>query len=141
MNFIKNPMTTIANSAEINRLKDKRKVLQEELNQVSLLSSQYDEQIILKTEIDNAMTANTIILSTLGTIFTKNNIKFDIEYDEFISNNQDKNIIAYKNLYDKIILSNKSIDEMIKHIEKNLQVKKEIYEDKKTELTNKINNI
>lgn len=141
MNFLKNPVKSISNAAEINKLKDIRTKLNDEKTKLTTLCAQYDEQKSLREKIEKNQMDNNDTLVLLQTLFVKNGIQYEIGFEDFTNSNTDENYIAYKKIYDQIILSNKSIQETITHIDKNTNVKRETYVEKITEIDNKINEL
>lgn len=138
MNFLKNPISSISNAAEINNLKDKRKELEKEKKANEKLFNRYEDQIELKKSSESIIGTNNTSLSNLRTLFTKSNVKFDVEFVEFSSNTKDEDMIMYKILYDKLIDTNKCIEDAIKHFDKNISVDKEVYTQKIAKVDEKI---
>lgn len=138
MNFLKNPISSISNAAEINNLKDKRKELEKEKKANEKLFNRYEDQIKLKKSSETIIGTNNTSLSNLRTLFTKSNVKYDVEFVEFSSNTKDEDMIMYKILYDKLIDTNKCIEDAIKHFDKNISVDKEVYTQKIAKLDEKI---
>jgi len=141
MNFLKNPIKSLSNAAEINKLKDARTKLNNEKTKLTTLCAQYDEQKLLREKLEKNQLDNNETLALLQTSFVKNGIQYEIEFEDFTNLNNDENYIAYKRIYDQLILSNKFIQEIITHIDKNINVKRETYVDKITETDNKINEL
>ena len=138
MNFLKNPISSISNAVEINNLKDKRKELDKDKKAYKKLFNRYEDQIELKKSSEIIINTNNSILSNLRTLFTKSNVKFDVEFVEFSSGTKDEDMIMYKILYDKLIDTNKCIEDGIKHFDKNISIDKELYTQKIIKLDEKI---
>lgn len=138
MNFLKNPVKSISNAAEINKLKDTRTKLNNEKTKLTTLCTQYDDQKSLKEKLEKNQMDNNETLGLLQTLFVKNGIRYEIGIEDFTNSNTDENYIVYKRMYDQMILSNKSIQETITHVDKNTNVKRETYAEKITEIDNKI---
>lgn len=138
MNYLKNPITSISNAVEINKLKDKRDELNKDKKEYKKLFNRYEDQIELKKSSEAIISTNNIALSNLRTLFTKSNVKFDVEFVEFNLNIKDEDMIMYKILYDKLLDTNKCIEDVIKHFDKNITIDKEVYTQKITKVDEKI---
>jgi uncharacterized coiled-coil DUF342 family protein len=138
MNFLKKPVSSISNAVEINNLKSKRDELNKEKKELETMCSKYDDQTNLKQNVSKIIESNNEIINSLRTLFTKNNIKYDVEFDEFVNSNSDPDNLMYKKLYDQLIQSNITVEDSVKHLDKNICVSREIYTEKITKIDEQI---
>lgn len=141
MNYLKNPISSIGNSIEINSLKSKREKLETEKKELLSKCAKYDEQIEFKNNISKNIQSNQETLSELRTIFTKSNIKYDVEFEEFTKTIGDSDLIMYKKLYDQLMTTSRTFDETSNHLDKNISIKKEVYIESITNIDANIENI
>jgi hypothetical protein len=141
MNFFKNPIGTISNAAEINRLKDKRTNLEKEKKDFEKLCEQYDSQVSLKNKLEQNITICNEILSELKALFIKYNINYEIDINLFKLNNTNNDKLMYREMYDSNTNIIKLYNEQIEKINNNIHVNKNVYEQKIIQLSNSIDNI
>ena len=141
MNFIKNSVSTISNAVEINKLKDKRSELNKEKKELEQACAKYDDQVNMKENIGKITHTNKEIITSLRNMFAKNNIKYDIEFSEFISTYDNQDYRMYKILYDQLVLTNSIVEDSVKHLDKNVCIDRQIYVDRIGSLDEKIEKI
>jgi hypothetical protein len=143
MNFLKNPLSSISNAVEINTLKSERDKLNKEKKELEYICDKHNDQTLLKQNIDSSqiIQSNNNIISSLRTLFVKSNINYDIGFEEFAVSNTDQDILMYKRLYDQLVQTNKTIEDSIKHLDKNVCISKEIYSEKITNLDEQIEKV
>lgn len=127
MDYFLNPVSSISNAVEINKLKDKRKKFNDEINEYVKSLNRHEEHTELKNLINVSIESNNAVLKNLRTLFVKSNKKFDVEFNEFVKTTSDADLIMYKTLYDNLMETNKKLTEHAEHLNKNISIDKEIY--------------
>jgi hypothetical protein len=141
--LLNNPLDTIGNAVEINKLKLKKSELISSKKDYEQKCKKYDDQIKFKEDIYIVTQINDSTINKLRTIFTLNNINCDVIFSEYENENdiKDEEYIMYKKLYDVLVQSNAIINATNEHINKNIGINKQVYLDKINEIDNKLENI
>lgn len=144
MDFLTKGFNTISNAVEINTLKSDRDELRKKKDEFTNKLNKYNNQIILKTIIENNIESNNKTITNLREQFIAGNIDFQNggTFDEFIlkySNN------SYAICLYKLYLSLNSSNEILKvtndEISKDISIDREIYVNKINEIDEQIKKV
>lgn len=138
--FINDPFATIGNAVEINVYKVERKNLENEKKEYENKLKRYNQQVEFQADLSLLTLSNDTTIKKLQTIFTVNDVKYDVPYDEF-KLSSDEEYDSYKKLYDHLVLCNTQITNCNIKINKNVGIDKQIYVDKINELDEKLNKV